>query len=281
MQNPIGHVAHSFLEYVAQVAAGTEVCRSKEIHSALVSLEVIALAETGPCGVIRIIHGYAQTALLAHDGEAGDIGGAVAEVYHVLKGNGAQVAVHVVVDILRVFYHTLIDTEEELGFGGVRDYSLREADAAVLLAELTGENFLHVRSDNGAVDDGFNAAGNDIKLDMYAGKAVFGREHARFKLFEKFGNTSEECELLSQFSQRVVAYSIDAERIEQFFQVAEFAIPSFLSAALVALLPKEFSIDTELREDGVLLHVVRTESLVEIKDESNRVLRDGHDSGEA
>ena len=217
VQNPIGHIAHGFLEYVAQVAAGTEVSRGKEVHSALLGLEVIALAETGPCGVIRIIHGYAQTSLLAHDGEAGDIGGAVTEVYHVLKGNGAQVAVHVVVHILRVFYHTLIDTEEELGFGGVRNYSLREADAAVLLAELTGENFLHVRSDNRAVDDGFNAAGNDIKLDMYAGKAVFGREHTRFKLFEKFGNTSEEGELLSQFPQSVVAYSIDAERIEQFF----------------------------------------------------------------
>ena len=276
MQNPIGHVAHSFFEYVAQVAAGTEVCRSKEIHSALVSLEVIALAETGPCGVIRIIYGYTQTSLLTHNGEAGYIGGAVAEVYHVLKGNGAQVAVHVVVHILRVFYHTLIDTEEELGFGGVRNYSLREADAAVLLAELTGENFLHVRSDNGAVDDGFNAAGNDIKLDMYAGKAVLGGEHSRFKLIEKFGNTSEECELLSKFSQSVVAYSIDAERIEQFFQIAEFAIPPFLATALVALLPKEFGIDTELGEDGVLLHVVRTEGLVEIKDESNCILGNGH-----
>lgn len=117
VQNAIGHVAHGFFEYVAQVAAGSEIGRSKEIHSVLVCLQIVALAETGTRGVIRVVHRYAQAALLAHDGKAGDICRTVPQVNHVLEGNGAQVAVHVVVHVFRVFYHALVDTEEELSFG--------------------------------------------------------------------------------------------------------------------------------------------------------------------
>ena len=84
----IRHVAYCFHQNIAQVASRTVICRGKEIHAVLAGLEPIALAETSAGFIIRVVHSYAQPTLLTHDGKAGNICGPIADVYHVLEGNG-------------------------------------------------------------------------------------------------------------------------------------------------------------------------------------------------
>lgn len=114
---------------------------------------------------------------------------------------------------------------------------------------------------------------------MNAGKAVFVAQCSLFEGAEEVGYALVESEFFAQLSQRFVAHAVDAESIEQFFEVYQFAIPTLIFAALVTLFPEEFGVDAELGEDGIFLHVVRAERFVEVKDESDGVLRYGHGRG--
>ena len=276
VQDAICHIANSFLENVAQVAAGAVICRGKEVDPVLVILKVVAGAEALAGGVVGVVHRNTGAALLAHDSEAGDIRGPIAQVYHVAEGNGAEVGIHVVVDVLRIVNHPFVDAEEKLCLGGVRDDTLGEADAAVALAELAGKHLPEVGADNRTVDESLNAAGDDVELHMNAGKTLLRCEGACLKGLKELRQPPVEGELLAELAQGFIAHAIDAQRIQQLFQVAEFPIPPLFAAALVALFPEELGIDAELREDGILLHIVRGERLIKIKDECNGVLRHSH-----
>lgn len=108
---------------------------------------------------------------------------------------------------------------------------------------------------------------------MNAGKTVLCRQSARFELFEEFRNPFEESKLFAETFEGVIAHTVDAESVEQLFEVAQLAIPSLIVTALIALFPEQLGVDAELRKDGVLLHVVRTESLVKIEDKRDGILR--------
>ena len=58
-------------------------------------------------------------------------------------------------------------------------------DAAVALAELAGKHLFKVGAYDGAVYNGFNAAGDDVKLHMHTRKTVFRGECSLFKAFEE------------------------------------------------------------------------------------------------
>ena len=53
---------------------------------------------------------------------------------------------------------------------------------------------------------------------------------------------------------------------------------SYVSIAIIALLPENLGIDAELRENRLLLHVVRAERMIEIENERNRILGDSHEN---
>ena len=276
VQDAIGHGADCFFQNVGEVAAGAVIGRGKEIHAVLVRLEPIALAEALAGGVIGVVDCDAVATLLAHDGEAGHIGGTIADVNHVFERHGAQVAIHVVIHIFCILEHALVDAEEKLCLGGVGDDALGEVDAAATLAELAGKDFSHVGADDGAIDNGFDSAGDDVELHPDAGVAVLGCEGSLGKLLKEVRQSAVEGELLAQFAQAGVAHVVDGEFIKQFFEVTQFAVPAFFQAAGVAFFPELGGINPELGEDGVFLHVVRAERLVEIEDESNGILRYGH-----
>lgn len=181
-----------------------------------------------------------------------------------------------VVNVLRIVKHALVDTEQELRFCGMRDNAFGEIDTAVGLAELAGKHFFHVGAYDRAVYNGFNAAGDNVKLNVYAGKAMLRAEGSLLKGLEKLRYATEEGEFFAQLAQRFVAHTVYAEGIEQLFKVTELAVPSFLFTAIVAFFPEQLCVDSELGEDGVLLHVVGAESLVKVKDKCDCVLRYGH-----
>ena len=252
------------------------VCRGKEVHPMLAGFQIITFAEALAGIIAGVVHGNAGATQLAHHGKAGYIRRPVSQVNHVLEGDGAQIAVHVVVNVLRIVKHALVDTEQELCFSGMRDNAFGKIDAAVGLAELTGKHLFHVGAYDRAVYNGFNAAGDNVKLNVYACKAMLRAEGSLLKGLEKLRYAAEEGEFFAQLTQCFVAYAVYAEGIEQLFEVTELTVPTFLLTAVVALFPKQFSIDAELGEDGVLLHVVGAESLVKVKDKCDCVLRYGH-----
>ena len=106
-------------------------------------LETLPKRATG--AVLGIIDCDALAAIAGHDGEAGDIGRAVADVDHVFKRNRPLLGGHVVVHILVVTKHALVDAEEELRLGGVGNGALGEADAAFrVFAEFAAEHGFHI-----------------------------------------------------------------------------------------------------------------------------------------
>ena len=276
VQYPICDLAHRLLQDIAQVAARAVIRRGKEIHPLLVVFEAVPLAEALPRGVIRVVHRYAVSALVAHHGEARHIRRPVAHVDHVVEGDGAQVGIHVVIHVFRIFQHPLVDAEKELRFRRVREHPLGEVDAAIALAELTAEHLAHVGADDGAVDQRLQPAGDDVVLHAYAAEAVLLRQRPILELAEKLRHASVVGQLGAQLAQTVIAHAINPQGIQYLLHVAQLAIPSFFAAAVVALPPKRLCLDPELREDRIFLHIVRTERFIEIKNQSYRILRHWH-----
>ena len=272
----ICHGAHGFLQNVAEVAAGAEVGRGKEIYAVLARFEGVAFLETAAGFIIRVINGHAQASLLAHHGEAGHIGGAIAYVNHVPEGNRSQFAVHVVVHILDVVEHALVDPKEVLCFAGVGDDSFREADAAIFFAEFATENFAHVRADDGAIQNALDTAGDDVELYPHPGKTVLFAEGAFFKFLEELRDAPVIGQLFAQLTQVLVAHAIQPEGVQNLFQVAQLAVPAFVAAPVVALAPELLGINSVFGEECVLLHVVRTQRLVKVKNKSDCILGNGH-----
>ena len=275
-QDGVCDVPHGGFQNIGEVTARGVVCRGEEVHAMLVGLEVIAGAETLARDVVFIVHGYCHTALLAHDREAGDVCGAVADVDHVLKGDGAEVGIHVVVHVLGVVEHSLVDAEEKLCLHRVGNHALREVDVTVTFAELAGEHFFHVWADGGAIQQTFDAAGDDVVFHLDSQGLVLGGECAACELLKEGGDAREVGQFCPEFLQITVADAVDTQLIQQFFEVAQFTIPAVQPAAFVAFFPKTFRIDAKLGEDGFFLHVVRAERMVKIKDESDGGLGGWH-----
>ena len=147
MQDIVCDLAHRFLQNVAEVTTDPIVGRGEEIHSLLVRLQAITLAEALSRLVVRIVHGNAEPSLMTHHGEARHIRRSVAYVDHMAEWYGAQISIHVVIHILGVLKHPLIDTEEELRLGRVGKHAFREIDTALLiLAQFTTEHLTHERT---------------------------------------------------------------------------------------------------------------------------------------
>lgn len=154
----VGDIVDHFFEEEAEVAAGTIVGGSDVFDTVCEGGKLVALFEGGATGLVGIVDGNAVAAVFFHESEAGDIGGAIADIDHVLERDGTEFRGHVVVDVFVGLEHAFVDAEEELSFGGVADDALGEADAAVgVFAEFAAKDFLHVRGELGAVKEGFEA----------------------------------------------------------------------------------------------------------------------------
>ena len=155
------------------MAAGTVVAGSNVLDAVGVGAQLITLAETVAGGVIRIVNGDGLPAELLHDGEAWDVGRAVADIDHIRKGHGAQVGRHMVVHVLTEIEEALVDAEKILRLLGVGDDALGEGDAAFVIGgELAPEDFLHKRLQRTAINQRLHAAGKDVVLNADANSVV-------------------------------------------------------------------------------------------------------------
>ena len=101
-EDAVGGLGDHFLEQQPEVGALAVVGRGDVFDTAGMSGKLETFPEGLTGGVFGIIDRDALTAIPRHDGEAGDIGRAVADVNHVLKRDRALVGGHVVVDVLVV-----------------------------------------------------------------------------------------------------------------------------------------------------------------------------------
>ena len=118
-----------------------------------------------------------------------------------------------VIYILYIIEHTLVDAEEVLRLAGMGNDPLREADMAILLAELTGENLSHIGADDRAVQNALDAAGNNIEFHSYPGVDVFSAQGSLGKLFKKIRNALVVGQLFAQFPQVLIAHAVQTQRI--------------------------------------------------------------------
>ena len=94
--------------------------------------------------------------MLSDDRKAGDIGGTVADVDHMFKGNWAKVGGDVVIDVLGKVEEAFVDAEKELGFLGVGDDAFGESDPAFgVFGEFATEDCADMGSDRRAFDERF------------------------------------------------------------------------------------------------------------------------------
>jgi len=145
------------------VAAWAVVGGGDVLDAVGVVAELVALAEGAARLVIGIVNGDGLSAVTAHDGEAGDVGRAVADVNHVGERNAALRFGHVVVDVVIGFQHAFVDAEKVLRFRRVADDLFREADlAGFVLREFAAEDSFDVIFQIAAIEKRLEAGGNDV-----------------------------------------------------------------------------------------------------------------------
>ena len=141
LEDAVCDFADHLFHHVAEVAACLVVSGGDMTDAVGVGGEGVALAEAFARGILRVIDCDGLASVLFHDGEAGDICGAVTDVDHILKGDWALVKRHVIIHIFTMIQHALIDAEEVLGFLGMGDCPLGEGNVTLLIfAELTSED---------------------------------------------------------------------------------------------------------------------------------------------
>ena len=218
-----------------------------------------------------------MAAILADDGEAGNIGGAVADVNHVTEGDGAHGFRHVIVDVLVHGEKAFVDSEEVLCFLGVRDDAFRKADSAgFVFGELAPEDGLHEGCDATAFDEDFEAAGDDVMFELDAEGFVMGFEDSRLEFMEHVGQPWVEAEATAEFSETRIGWAVDAEAVEQQFHVSEFVVEPEVFDQLLGSSPERAGVDSEGGEEDFFLHVVGAEGEVVVVDDRDGVLRRGH-----
>ena len=187
--------------------------------------ELIAFAETGARCVAGIIDGDGVSALLANDGEARHVGGAVADVNHVLEGHGAKVGGHVIVHVLRVIEQAFVDAEKELRLLRVADDAARKGDASfAVLGKFTTKHRAHVGRESRAINERLQSAADDVVLDLDAECFVLRAEKTRFEFLKHLRQAGEKIQPCTEFAQAFVGGAIEFEVVEQRFQVGEFAV---------------------------------------------------------
>ena len=253
---------------VRSVVAGGDV-----FHAVGVGVELVAFAEARAGLVLRVIDGDGVAAVFAHEREAGDIGGAIADVDHALKGDGAEVARHVIIHILMRKEQAFVNSEDELGLRGVADDTLREADAAfAIFRELTAEDGLHMGPQRAAFQQFLQAGGDDVVFDLDPKRAVLGGEDG-VQFFEHVRQSGVELKLGPESAQLGVGRRIRREAIQQCLQVGQLRVVALLRNKCVRALPQLRCADAEVREHDFIRHVAGAQGLIVVVNETDGGLR--------
>ena len=165
------------LDEEAEVAAGLIIGGGDVSDTIRSADELVAFTEAGAAGILRIIDGDGVAAVLADDGEAGHVGGAVADIDHVVEGDRPEIGGHVVIHVLRVVEEAFIDAEEELGLLSVGDDALWKSDAAfAILGEFAAEDGFDVRGETRAINERLEPAADDVVLHADAEGFMLGAQ---------------------------------------------------------------------------------------------------------
>ena len=277
LHDALSDFMHHFFEEEAEVTARTVIGGSDVLNPVGMDAELVAFFETRTGGIFRIVNGDGLSAAAAHDGEAGNISRAVADINHVGKWDGAEFGGEVVVHILGHVEHAFVDAEEVLGFLGVADDAAGEADATEgIFGKFASEDRADVGGEAAAFEEGLEAGGDDVVFDFDAEGGLLGGEEGVAELFEHIGQAGVEIEFCAESPEVVVGGAVHFEVVEHGLHVGQFIVEALLLDQLAAFCPETFWVDSEDGKNGLVLHVGGTQSLIVIIDDRDGGLRDGH-----
>jgi hypothetical protein len=235
--------------------------------------KVVALFETGPARVIRVVHGDGMAAVFSHNREAGDIGWTIPDIDHVGKRDRPNLIRHVVIDILRHVQKAFVDPEQVLRLLRVTDDAFREGDLSFgILSVLATEDLSQIGTELAALNQNFQSGRNDKVVDVDAGGRMVFFEEIQIELFEHFRQAFVKPHFGTELFELLIRGSIHPEVIEQTLHISEFAVVPFRLDQISAAFPKFFRIDPECGENNIVLHVGGAQRLVIIVNERNGVL---------
>lgn len=99
------------------------------------------------------------------------------------------------------------------------------------------------------------------------------------ELGEEGGEAWIEFEVGSEGAEFGVGGAVEGEVVEQGLQVSEFTVVAFGVDEFAAFFPELRGIDAEAREEDLILHVVRTECLIVVVNQSDGGLSGSHVGG--
>jgi len=151
--DPIGRFFHHLLEQHPQVGVFPIIGRRDVSDAVGVRGKLVTFLKPNALAIVGIVNRNRLSSVFIHHGEARDIGGPVADVNHVRKGNRPNFRIHVVVHVLRHIEKPFVNAKEKLGFLGVTNDALGEADAAFGISGVfAAENAADIWCEPAAID---------------------------------------------------------------------------------------------------------------------------------
>ena len=164
--------------------------RSNVLNPLGMRAELEAFSKTPSALIIRIIHRDRLTSIFLHHSEARNIRGTITYIDHVLKGHRTSIARHVVIDVIVGIKQSLVDPEEILGLGSVRNRTLGKTDPAMFVfTELTPKDLLHLILERATIEECLQARRNNIVLHLNSRCFMLGQNVKFIDLFKKLFNT--------------------------------------------------------------------------------------------
>src|SRR5437667_10302338 len=149
----VGRFFDHLFQQESQMRVWPVICRGDMLDAIGVGWKLVTFTKANAVWIVGIINGDRLTAVLLHDGEAGDIGRSVTDVDHIGEGDRSNLRVHVVVYVLPHVEQALVNSKKELRLLRVADDALRENDPAMfVLGKFASENGAHIRLQPAAIE---------------------------------------------------------------------------------------------------------------------------------
>src|ERR1700736_3098141 len=250
---------------------------SNVLHSIGVRGKLITFPEPGPLRVIGIVNRNSLAAVFLHHRKTRHIGGTISNVNHVWKRDRANLGIHVVVHVLRHVEQSLVDPKQELRLLSMTDHAFGKSDSPLfILGKFAAENCADVRRETAAVDQNLHSGRDDVVLDANSVSKMLGREQSVTKLLKHFGQAFVESQLLAELFEFGIGWPVHPEGIEKHFHVSELIVVTMLTHEITAPFPKLWAVNTEHREDDVVLHIIGAKGLIVVVYDGDGVLRRRH-----
>ena len=273
----VGHFSEVLFENETKGTARLIIRRSHEVHAVGMPGQIIAFFERPASRIVRVVHRHGQSTIFFNDRETGHIRGAIANIDHVPKRHPPGFFRHMVIDILFHIQQALVHSKQKLRLLRVTDRPLRKTDVPLVLIEFAPKYGFDVFGNMTAVQNGLEPRTDYIVFEMNIPFGIPRLVHHGIEFFETIRHAWEKREVRPHGLQIRIGQTANRLMVQHPLHVRELLIISPFRNKRGAAPPKLGWLDAGMPQDGVILHVVRTERVIEIVDNREDVLWFKHD----